>query len=168
LGVVRSDTILQKSNCKTEVSNAPSLTTGINRLIVLQVIMPNISFAGHLAGILAGTLQLNGCPMTPSDAALCRLDDSAVVRRLTLMPSFVATTSVSIGSNNNNNDTASIGFAGCSTVWKYTVLAGESISAALFGRGHAENANIRLGRANEGGQVGLIPKDASPDLSQIV
>jgi hypothetical protein len=133
----------------------------------LQIVMPNISFAGHLAGILAGTLQLHGCPtMTPSEGALRHLDDSAALRRLTSLPSFVATTSVSIG---HYSSTMSTGLDGCSsTVRQCVVSARQQASAALFGRGHAENANIRLGRADEEMQVGLIPKDTSPELSQIV
>jgi hypothetical protein len=133
------------------------------RLIVLQVIMPNISFAGHLAGIMAGTLQLKGFAMSPSEAVLRRLDDSALVRRLTLLPSFVPTTSASIG----GNTTSSSNFE-CNNIRRQAASAGEWIYTALYGRGHAENSNIRLGGAHDEAQLDLIPRNTRQELSQIV
>jgi hypothetical protein len=63
------------------------------RLIVIQLILPNISFLGHLSGILAGTCHLYGgwnC-LLPNEALLLRLESVAAQCGLTSYPSFVST-----------------------------------------------------------------------------
>jgi hypothetical protein len=64
----------------------------IFRLIVLQIIIPNLSFLGHLSGILAGTCQLYGvwnC-LLPSESLLSRIESQSSLRWLTSYPSFVS------------------------------------------------------------------------------
>jgi hypothetical protein len=65
------------------------------RLVVLQLIMPELSFVGHLSGIVAGTLQLYGFLgwAMPSDTLLLQMDDWSCGRRLAATPSFVPTMS---------------------------------------------------------------------------
>lgn len=63
-------------------------------MIVLQLLVPGLSFAGHLSGIVAGTLQLYGlldCVM-PSETKLLEMDEWACFGCLRALPSFVATT----------------------------------------------------------------------------
>jgi hypothetical protein len=59
--------------------------------------MPDLSFMGHLSGIVAGTLQLYGFLdwAMPSDTLLLQMDDWSCGRRLAAAPSFVATMSYS-------------------------------------------------------------------------
>lgn len=127
--------------------------------------MPNISFAGHLSGIVAGTLQLYGFPLIPSEAYLRRMDEWAAMRSLTSFPSFVATTSLSIGRNQSASGSS---FDGCHAVQNYLTSVMEACTTALFGRGHAENANIRLGRVEPESTIDLILTEEKAELSQIV
>jgi hypothetical protein len=61
------------------------------RLVVLQVIIPNLSFLGHLCGILGGTCHLYGLwrHLLPSEALLLRIESLEALRGLTSYPSFV-------------------------------------------------------------------------------
>jgi hypothetical protein len=67
------------------------------RLVVLQVLVPGLSFMGHLSGIVAGTLQLYGCLdcIMPSETTLLRMDEWDSLHWLKMTPSFVATTNYS-------------------------------------------------------------------------
>lgn len=60
-------------------------------LLVMQFILPHVSFLGHLSGILVGTLQLFGVFdfMFPSDACLRAIEEWACIRSLTSKPNFV-------------------------------------------------------------------------------
>jgi hypothetical protein len=65
------------------------------RLVVLQIIIPNLSFLGNLCGILAGTCHLYGVwrSLLPSEALLLRLESLPLLRGLTSNPSFVSASS---------------------------------------------------------------------------
>lgn len=136
------------------------------RLVVLQVIMPNISFAGHLAGILAGTLQLYGLPIIPNESYLRHIDECSQLRSLTSVPSFVATTSLTIGRNWSANNGSS--FDRCHAVTNIFKSIGQTFTVLLFGRGHAANANIRLVRADPETQEDLIHREDDREHSEIV
>ncbi len=60
-------------------------------LLVMQFILPHVSFLGHLSGILVGTLQLFGVFdfIFPSDACLRAIEDWACIRPLTSKPNYV-------------------------------------------------------------------------------
>lgn len=63
-------------------------------LVVLQIFMPNLSFLGHLAGILTGTLEYYGfldC-IFASDSFLIELESQPILRWLVSLDSFVGTT----------------------------------------------------------------------------
>eukprot|EP00593_Proboscia_inermis_P009318 CAMPEP_0171304754 /NCGR_PEP_ID=MMETSP0816-20121228/14504_1 /TAXON_ID=420281 /ORGANISM="Proboscia inermis, Strain CCAP1064/1" /LENGTH=179 /DNA_ID=CAMNT_0011785055 /DNA_START=61 /DNA_END=600 /DNA_ORIENTATION=+ len=63
-------------------------------LVVLQFIMPNISFWGHLSGILVGTLQVYGVldiVCLPSEEYLRNMESWKFIRNIAQKPSFVRT-----------------------------------------------------------------------------
>lgn len=102
-----------------------------SRLVVLQFIMPNLSFLGHLSGILLGTAQNNGwIPLTPGESTLRNLDSAGSMASIvSSRPSFVPTTSISFSSSSSSLSMPPIV---------------ESIRTTICGRGDAANANIRL------------------------
>lgn len=63
-------------------------------LLALQLIMPNLSFLGHLAGILTGTLQCHGVLdiLFVGDSFLIELESWPMMRKVVSLDSFVATT----------------------------------------------------------------------------
>lgn len=70
------------------------------KLIVAQLFVPNVSFTGHLAGIVTGTLQLYGFlnPVMPSRACMERMEVSETWRGIfgwsLSRPNYVAVSSV--------------------------------------------------------------------------
>ena len=95
--------------------------------------MPNLSFLGHLSGILVGIAQVQGwLPLTPSESKLRNMDSSAPF--ITSRPSFVPTTSVEFEASN-------ISLGECSVV--------ERCRTIIFGRGDEANSNIRFGSTEE-------------------
>lgn len=63
-------------------------------LVVLQLIMPNLSFLGHLAGILNGTLEYFGAldVLYVGDPFLVHLESLPQMRKFVELDAFVATT----------------------------------------------------------------------------
>lgn len=64
-------------------------------LLVLQLIVPNLSFLGHLAGIITGTLEYYGVldALFVTDSFLVEMESWPIMMRtLTSLDSFVATT----------------------------------------------------------------------------
>ena len=59
-------------------------------LVVIQFVMPHISFLGHLSGILLGTLQLHGAldVIFPSDAYIQNLETWPALESITSKPGF--------------------------------------------------------------------------------
>ena len=62
-------------------------------LVAIQFLMPNISFVGHLSGVLCGTLQSGGHLrfIMPGIQLLRTTEDSQRLRRIISLPSFIAT-----------------------------------------------------------------------------
>jgi len=62
-------------------------------LVAIQFLMPNISFVGHLSGVLCGTLQSGGHLrfIMPGIQLLRTTEDSQRLRRIISLPSFITT-----------------------------------------------------------------------------
>lgn len=60
-------------------------------LIIIQLMLPHISFVGHLSGLLVGILQSYGCIafLFPSAALLNKLEGSSTCACLTRFPQYV-------------------------------------------------------------------------------
>lgn len=112
--------------------------------------MPNLSFTGHLCGILIGTLQLHGLlnHLFPKASRLLELENWTALGRLTSMPSFVATTH-----EPNSGNTSVLRQPVCQSLHvltSRTLTAVESLKVYIFGRGVAANANIHFATTESG------------------
>mmetsp|Transcript_25522 Transcript_25522/g.33844 ORF Transcript_25522/g.33844 Transcript_25522/m.33844 type:complete len:342 (+) Transcript_25522:213-1238(+) len=126
-------------------------------LIVLQVLIPNISFMGHLSGILVGTMQLYGLldlVILPSDDYLRKMEEWPSIVKIMNLPSssqyrvqFVKTpfTSEGDGSRRNPSMLWSAIKRAFAMVWKFVRDVMETIKVCIFGRGRDANSNIQLG-----------------------
>jgi Rhomboid family len=131
-------------------------------LVLLQFIMPNISFLGHLAGILTGNLQYFGfldryCLM--SETFLVDLEARPFLRPLVTFPTFVSTSQGSsgqysprlggdlMGSLRSMNRSVRNIFT---MILKLVRNVMETLIVCIFGRGSRINANIQLwGRSSQ-------------------
>jgi rhomboid domain-containing protein 1 len=117
-------------------------------LVILQVFMPNLSFLGHLAGILTGTLQFFGVldVILVSDAYLQEMEKWNGLRLLTSQPNFVPTP-VSLETAPQRDPAAFRRALGSGVQVLGTFLKNilETILVCIFGRGRDANDNIQLG-----------------------
>lgn len=120
-------------------------------LVVLQFIMPQISFLGHLSGILTGTLQLYGVldgMFMVGDEYIAAMESWERLRFLTSLNGFVKVPAPSSDGSQSGRDLAALGGAvlgSFKTVWKFVKDVLETIKVCIFGRGRAANENIRFG-----------------------
>ena len=115
-------------------------------LVFLQFVMPNISFLGHLSGILVGTLQYFGAldVLFPSEGYI-RDCESSSERMAMLMrqPGYVILPEQGLRRETPDVRSAlSAGF-GCITAFISNVC--DTNKVCIFGRGADANANISLG-----------------------
>ncbi|KAG7369610.1 rhomboid family protein [Nitzschia inconspicua] len=134
-------------------------------LILLQFIMPQISFLGHLAGILTGNLQYFGVldhTFLMSDAYLIDMENHHFLRPLVTMPTFVPTSQGSNGQYTGRSGGGLVLTTPIRTVcrsvkrllgviYKFVADVIETIIVCIFGRGAAANANIRFWERNSQG-----------------
>lgn len=119
-------------------------------LVVLQFIMPNLSFMGHLSGIITGTLQLYGFLDSfamVDQSYLLEMDEWQSLGWLTSRPNFVHTPSSETGvllQRDASSILHSLRNGVCSLV-VFVRNVGETIKVIVFGRGREANANIQLG-----------------------
>lgn len=131
-------------------------------LFGLQFILPNISFMGHLSGIIIGTLQLYGLLdyifIPPTDDYLRDMETKWFILRpflshsayLKVPPSSSDDNDISTITNNNNNNTRTP--AALWTAMKhyfgifisFLIHFMDCIRILIFGRGTRLNTNIQL------------------------
>jgi len=115
-------------------------------LVVLQFIMPQISFLGHLSGILIGTLQYYGVLdiLFPSETYLQQCEMSERLEILRRQPGYVIAPETSPRREARPDIRSSLlGSFGYITLFVKNVC--ETIKVCIFGRGADANANIQLG-----------------------
>jgi membrane associated rhomboid family serine protease len=115
-------------------------------LVLLQFIMPNLSFLGHLVGIMTGTLQHHGLfeYIMVNEAYLQEMETWHSLRWLVRRPNFIATPS---GSSHFQQDPAFLLRSWRKGFWVATKLVRdvvEFVLVFLFGRGRVANMNVRL------------------------
>ncbi len=128
-------------------------------LIILQMFMPNLSFLGHLSGILTGTLQFYGLLGVITIGR--DVDDWLFFASLSRLPGFVFTQT----ENRNFQEPSALFHSmagGCRSVRRIIGHVIETLSVCIFGRGYRWNSNIRLwtSKDSSGGQrVGSALED---------
>lgn len=115
-------------------------------LVVLQFIMPQISFLGHLSGILVGTLQYYGVLdiLFPSETYLQECETSDRLGFLRRQPGYAGTPETGSRRENADIDIRSALFAAFASVALFIKNVCETIKVCIFGRGADANANIQL------------------------
>ena len=118
-------------------------------LVVLQFIMPQISFLGHLSGILIGTLQYYGVldKLFPSQTRLHEYETSERLGVIRRQPGYVSSPE-----NTGQRETPELRAAlfasfGCISLCVGNIC--ETIKVVIFGRGADVNANIQLEELTE-------------------
>jgi len=111
-------------------------------LIALQFFMPNLSFLGHLSGIVTGTLQYYGLldVMTIGPEA----DNWFPFSWLAQRPGFVPAPLSDIRPFQDPSNLAHSMRGGVRTVVGMVKNLFEALVVCIFGRGHRLNANIQL------------------------
>lgn len=112
-------------------------------LLALQFFLPNLSFLGHLSGIVTGTLQHYG--LLPIITVGSDLDNCSACRWLVAIPGFVAAPT-----NDNNRsfqEPSALGHSirgGSRTVVTFIRNLAETFWVIIFGRGNRFNSNVRF------------------------
>ena len=113
-------------------------------LVALQLFLPNLSFTGHLAGILAGYLQYYnflGC-LIPRDRYFREMDGWWLVQStLRRVPSYVPH---SMDHRPNEVSAGAACLLGVQNARRFFGNLVETVCVILFGRGAEANANIQL------------------------
>jgi rhomboid domain-containing protein 1 len=136
------------------VSVPPSLYPWV-LLVILQFLMPNISFLGHLCGILVGNAQYFGfldyfCLM--GETFLMDLETRPFLRKLTTIPGFVPTSQGISGqyTGDGGGGPQLLQFVSQSIrdvtgyLCKLMRDVFETVAVCIFGRGARLNHNIRF------------------------
>lgn len=115
-------------------------------LVVLQFIMPHISFLGHLSGILVGTLQFYGVldRLFPSVTYLQELEASERLDFVRGQGGYVNVPEAGWRRESPGNILSGL-FAAFGGIITFVKNVCETIKIIIFGRGADANANIQLG-----------------------
>ena len=112
--------------------------------------MPNLSFAGHLAGIATGTLHVYGVLdsiLVTDEAFLQEMESWELIQILSnFHQGFVPTPSsieMTIGQPGMTSLFRGM-LQGCQTALRYVIHCAEAIAVIVFGRGSRLNANIQF------------------------
>jgi len=131
--------------------NVPAALYPWALLVVLQMFMPNLSFMGHLCGILAGSLQIEGYLewIMPGDSYLREMESWTLFRRLAGLHSFQSPSSSGTvgGSRFGRSESGGIlhvAKKGIILSFKYLYYFVETLYIVIFGSGHQLNSNIRF------------------------
>ena len=117
-------------------------------LVALQFIMPNLSFMGHLAGILVGYLEMYGLLdfVHNSDSYLKDMESWSSLQRVVNRPNFVVSPANASGIHfrfESGSIFRSL-LQGLLMIFKFVHDVLETILVCVFGRGRLANANVRI------------------------
>eukprot|EP00584_Thalassiosira_punctigera_P006385 CAMPEP_0172532426 /NCGR_PEP_ID=MMETSP1067-20121228/5483_1 /TAXON_ID=265564 ORGANISM="Thalassiosira punctigera, Strain Tpunct2005C2" /NCGR_SAMPLE_ID=MMETSP1067 /ASSEMBLY_ACC=CAM_ASM_000444 /LENGTH=327 /DNA_ID=CAMNT_0013316939 /DNA_START=52 /DNA_END=1035 /DNA_ORIENTATION=+ len=114
-------------------------------LVVLQFIMPHISFLGHLSGILVGTMQYYGAldVLFPSETCLLECETWDRLGFLRIQPGYVNVPEAGWRREAPQNLQSAI-FAAFGGIFVRIIFFCQTVKIIIFGRGAEANANIQL------------------------
>ena len=117
-------------------------------LVILQFIMPQISFLGHLSGILIGTMQSHGSlnVFFPSDEYLKGSEQKTSLAFIVRQPSFVSMPEAGTGLGRRREGSAGFFAAVAGSISLFLKNICETLKVMIFGRGTVSNQNIQMGR----------------------
>ena len=115
-------------------------------LVMLQFIMPQISFMGHLSGILIGTMQFHGSLeiVFPSDQYLKESETLPSLQFLVNQPGFIKMPEAGSGLGQREGSAGFFVAVGGSIALFVKNIC-ETIKVIIFGRGEGSNENIQMG-----------------------
>ena len=128
------------------IINVPSYLYPWVLLIFLQMLVPHLSFLGHLCGILTGTFQSCGwldCILI-GDSYLIQMESWDSLRCITNFPSFVEHSRFQQHQQEPISITRAVKRGGAIVV-KFVKDVLETFKVCIFGRGYRLNSNIRFG-----------------------
>jgi membrane associated rhomboid family serine protease len=152
-GILFHMTVLECNLSSTEsrslfgVVNVPTFLYPWVLLILLQFMIPGLSFLGHLSGILTGTLQYYGVfqHLLVSDHFLREMESWSGLNWLTSLQSFCATPSGNVLSRQPGASSLLHAIRnGVGMLFKLLRDVLETLRVCIFGRGHSSNGNIRF------------------------
>lgn len=115
-------------------------------LVILQFIMPQISFMGHLSGILIGTMQFHGSLdiIFPSDHYLKESETLSSLQFLVNQPGFIKMPEAGSGLGQQEGSAGFFVAVGGSIALFVKNIC-ETLKVIIFGRGERSNENIQMG-----------------------
>ena len=109
--------------------------------------IPNLSFVGHLSGIVAGTLQLYGmlnCVMVTDREVLREMEEWRIIKWLSSHPGFVSTPMESLVFRHDISTLPRVLHNAVFAVLRFGGYLLQTIKMIVFGRGRSQNENIQL------------------------
>ncbi|MGK3734319.1 MAG: membrane associated rhomboid family serine protease [Bacillariaceae sp.] len=139
--------------------SVPSFVYPWALLLILQLILPGLSFLGHLSGILTGTLEYYGVwdRLFLSDSFLIEIESLPIMRRLVSLDNFVPTSistqqALRSSSSSSSADSSSSSSSSSSffqsihkilnIIFKFFRDVLETILVCICGRNYRLNSNV--------------------------
>ncbi len=115
-------------------------------LVILQFVMPQISFLGHLSGILIGTMQFHGSlnVFFPSDEYLKASEQKTPLAFLVRQPGFVSMPEAGSGLGRRREGSAGFFAEVGGSIALFVKNICETLKVIIFGRGEDSNQNIQM------------------------
>jgi len=115
-------------------------------LVILQFVMPQISFLGHLSGILIGTMQSHGSlnVFFPTDEYLKDSEQKTPLAFVVRQPSFVSMPEAGTGLGRRREGSAGFFAEVGGSIALFVKNICETLKVMIFGRGEVSNQNIQM------------------------